>query len=90
VLEWLGVDSFDALEREHHEKWARGFEAYLMEGKAPTSKLRAAFAAFKVWLVNIYRQLRNLNVELSPEIRSVMDRLVATEEEIQTEMGLQK
>ena len=83
VLSWLGVESKEQITAEHHEKWARGFEAYLMEGKAPTSTLRKAFADFKRWLTRIYKSIAQLNVELSPEIRGVMGRLLATEQEIE-------
>ncbi len=82
ILDWLGAKSFDEVTDEMHEKFARGFEAYLMEGKAPSSALRKAFAAFQVWLTHIYRQVVALNVNLTPEVRSVFDRLLATDEEI--------
>ncbi len=82
ILSWLGVERRSQIKREHHEKWARGFEAYLMEGKTPSAKLRGAFYRFKKWLTDLYRELVNLNVELSPEIRGVFDRMLATEDEI--------
>jgi hypothetical protein len=53
-----------------------------MEGKAPSEGLRAAFRSFKNWLVTIYRTLARLNAPLSPEMRQVFDRLLATDEEI--------
>jgi hypothetical protein len=68
-----------ALTREQHETWARGFEAYLMEGKAPSAALRDAFARFKAWLLNTYRSLRGLHVDLTPEVRGVFDRLLAAD-----------
>jgi len=92
VLKWLGVESRDQIQVQHHEQWARGFEAYLMEGKAPTTALRTAFAKFRVWLTSVYRQIRNLNVELTPEVRNVMNRMLATDEEIsqaQAEQGME-
>jgi hypothetical protein len=64
------------------EKWARGFEAYLMDGTAPSKRLREAFKHFRAWLINVYVSQRELGVELSPEIRGVMDRLLATDREI--------
>jgi len=82
ITDWLGVESFDQIKTQHHEKFARGFEAYLMEGKAPSSSLRRIFARFKVWLTQIYGTLTNLNVELTDEIRGVFDRLVATDQQI--------
>jgi hypothetical protein len=82
ILEWLGVESADQIEVEHHEKWARGFEAYLREGKAPSDKLRKAFNTFKVWLTQVYKNLRQLNVELSPDVKDIMNRMLATQGEI--------
>lgn len=82
VLSWLGVQTRADIKTEHHEKWARGFEAYLMEGKAPSSALKRMFTRFKVWLTAIYREAKNLNVELSDPIRGVMDRLIAADLEI--------
>lgn len=67
-----------------HEAWARGVERYLMEGNAPTPVLRKAFEAFKSWLVSIYRSVDRLKSPITPEIRAVMDRLIATDEEIAT------
>ncbi|MGZ3184407.1 MAG: putative barnase/colicin E5 family endoribonuclease [Telluria sp.] len=68
--------------RDGHEQFARSFEAYLMEGKAPTLELQGLFARFRSWLVNIYKSLSSLNVELTPEVRGVMDRLLASDEAI--------
>jgi hypothetical protein len=82
VLSWLGVESRDQITTEHHEQWARGFEAYLMEGKAPTPALRSIFARFRMWLINVYKDIKNLNVEISDDIRRVMDRMLATQEEL--------
>lgn len=82
LLDWFGVDSRGGIQTEHHEQFARGFEAYIMEGKAPSKDLRRAFHRFKVWLTSVYRQMRNLNVQLTDEVRGVMDRLLATDEEI--------
>ncbi|WP_292131604.1 hypothetical protein, partial [Mesorhizobium sp.] len=35
------------------EQWARGFESYLMEGKAPSIELRGAFEKFRAWLISV-------------------------------------
>lgn len=89
VLKWFGVPdlaTWNAMtldqKRESHEKFARGFEAYLFEGKAPSTELNGVFARFRAWLINVYKQVRALNVEVSDEVRGVMDRLIATNEEI--------
>ena len=74
ILKWLGVESRSQITVEHHEMFARGNEAYLMEGKAPSPELRNAFQRFTAWLKSIYKELKALNVELSDEVRGVFDR----------------
>ena len=64
------------------EQFARGWEAYLMEGRAPSVELKSVFAKMAAWLVSVYRKVRNLNVNLSDDIRAVMDRIVATDDQI--------
>lgn len=83
LRKWLDVkdDQVD-FTREQHEKFAKGFERYLYEGKAPSSSLRPAFNKFRKWLSNIYRDPSALGVDLTPEVRGVMDRILASEEEI--------
>ena len=107
TLAWMGVQStpeMSALDhwaslttdqkRPYHEQWARGFEAYAFEGKAPSLDLQHAFQTFRAWLVNVYRNLLKsvtankgdvagaLKVELSDEVRAVMDRMLATSDQI--------
>jgi hypothetical protein len=67
---------------EQHEKWARGFEAYLMEGKAPSRGLQKTFSSFRKWLTRIYKSVASLDVELSDDVREIMGRMLATDEEI--------
>jgi hypothetical protein len=68
--------------RGMHEQFARGFEAYLFEGKAPTPELQGVFQRVRAWMINVYRSLQNLHVQLSPEVRGVFDRLLATNDAI--------
>jgi hypothetical protein len=82
ILKFLGVESRQAITRDHHEKFARAFEAYLFEGKSPSVELQSAFQSFKSWLLDIYKKIMNLDVELNDEIRQVFDRMLATDEEI--------
>lgn len=82
IRDWLGAEEGKPLTVDQHEQFARGFEKYLAEGKAPSIELQTAFARFKRWLVGIYNDLKRLNVDLSPEIRSVFDRLLASQEAI--------
>ena len=83
----IGEDS--QIPTEAHELWARGFERYAMEGKAPSSALRKAFEAFRSWLLTIYKVVDNLRSPITPEIRDVMARLMATDQEIAEAAGEQ-
>ena len=80
------IDMWDAMsfrEREpYHELWARQVEAYFFEGKAPTPKLKRMFDKFREWLLNVYPSIVNLNAPLSDEVRSIMDRMLASKQEI--------
>ncbi len=89
IMDWFGVkdlEEWNSLsfeeKRQYHEKFARGFEQYLREGRAPSSTLEKVFKSFKDWLMKIYKSAEELDVELSPEVRSVYDRLLATDEQI--------
>lgn len=82
ILDWFGVNDRSAIKVDQHEQFARGFEAYLREGKAPSAALQSAFSRFKAWLTQIYRDASRLNVQLNDEVRRVFDRLLATDDEI--------
>ena len=57
-----------------------------MRGQLSASRLQAAFRQFSNWLTRLYRSVRALigAEEISPDIRNVFDRLLATEEEIES------
>jgi hypothetical protein len=89
ILKWFGVESLEKWnsmsldeQRPHHEQFARGFESYLMEGKAPSQELSGPFARVRAWMTDIYRSLKSLNVELTSEVRGVFDRMLASEDAI--------
>lgn len=89
ILDWFGVEDLQTWsamtidqKRPYHEQFARGFEAYLFEGKSPSVELQGIFQRFRSWLVNIYKQLAGLNVQLDDEIRGVFDRMLASSEAI--------
>jgi hypothetical protein len=67
----------------YHERFARGFEAYLFEGKAPSTEMRSLFRTFSSWLKSVYKSLTDLKVELTDDVRGVMDRMLASEAEIE-------
>lgn len=79
--QWLAMPLEE--KRELHEQWARGFERYLMEGKAPSLELQTLFSKFRDWMVSVYRTIRGLNVTLAPEVRQVMDRMLASDQAIE-------
>lgn len=72
-----------AEERWMQERFARGFERYIAEGKAPTQALQSAFRKFKSWLISVYRDLKNLGKEPPEDVKRVMDRMLATDDEIE-------
>ena len=76
--EWAGVKD-GAWTREAEEKFARGFEKYLADGSAPSKALKAVFAKLKDWLVGVYQVIAGspIDVNLTPEIKGVFDRLLA-------------
>ena len=90
LLEWFGLKSVDewfALPQEErkrlHEKFARSFEGYVLEGRAPVSKLRKAFRAFKRWLQNIYGVLANIpGAEMSDSVRELFDSMFLSAEQV--------
>jgi hypothetical protein len=83
IREWVGSQEGAELTREQSEQFALGFEAYLMEGKAPTVELRTAFERFKRWLVNTYRTVKKLDVKLNKDVRKVFDRMLSASIEVE-------
>ena len=73
-----------ARERFIQERFARGFERYILEGKAPTKELRSVFRRFSKWLKEIYQSLMSLGkIDPPEEVRVIFDKMVATDEEIE-------
>lgn len=64
--------------RAAEEKFARGFERYHADGKAPNATLARVFKKFKTWLTDIYGAIKGtaIDVNISPEMRQVFDRLL--------------
>lgn len=73
-----------AEERWMQERFARAFERYIADGKAPVRELQGPFRKFKKWLIGIYQDLKNLGKEPPEDVKRVMDRMLATDEEIET------
>ncbi len=86
ILEGAGVsrEAFDAdtdgAKTKAHEFFARGFETYLSEGRAPTARLRGAFRRIRNWMIEVYNDTaKALGIKLSGEMRGVYDRLFASD-----------
>ena len=71
-----------AKERWRQERFARGFEIYLHDGKAPSKALRGVFRKFKQFLRKLYKFVENVGGKPSAEVEAVMSRMIASEEEI--------
>jgi GNAT superfamily N-acetyltransferase len=99
LLDWFGVPDLATWhgmtldqQRPHHERFAEGIEQYIIEGKAPSVELLPLFRRWRTWMLSVYKSLQQFvngtspGPELSPEVRKVFDRMLASEEQIkQTE-----
>ena len=85
TLDAIEVEQVRAVMKQ--ERFARGFEAYLMEGKSPSNELIPAFKRFARWFKKIYKHISSLGVTLTPEIRGVFDRMLVTENQIDGAIG---
>ena len=83
VRDFVGAKEGESLNVNQEETIARAFEAYLMEGKAPSMDLQQAFQRFKAWLTRIYRSVKALDVTLTDDVRAVFDRMLATDDAIE-------
>ena len=83
LKEWSGWNDNETINTDAHEKFARGFEAYLRDGEAPTKFLERTFRRFSKWLSAIYRAVSRLGGLPPKEIREVMDRMLASQEDIE-------
>jgi hypothetical protein len=97
-LKWAGIPdlatwnsySLDQ-KRPYHERWAESIEQYVMEGKAPSVELAPVMRRFRAWLVSVYQSIKQFvagrpgaeQQPLNDDIRRVMDRMLATDEQIQ-------
>ena len=81
VHEWLGTEDGKTIPTKAHEKFARGFERYMMEGVAPTKALARVFEQFRNWLTAIYRTVTKLRAPITDDIRDVFDRLLTNDVE---------
>jgi hypothetical protein len=65
--------------KKAEEKFARGFEAYVMEGHAPTKAMIPIFEKFAKWLTDIYKTVKEIPDQqggITPSIRDFFDRII--------------
>jgi hypothetical protein len=97
-LKWSGVPDLATWngytldqKRPYHERWAESIEQYVMEGRAPNAELQPLMRRFRAWLINVYQSIKQFmaarpeaeQTPLNDDIRRVMDRMLATDEQIQ-------
>jgi hypothetical protein len=82
--------------REYHEQFAYSFEIYLFEGKSPNLQMQGLYERFAAYLRRVYKSIKEeLNAlyrqetgkdlaVMSTEVKQVMDRMLASEEQIAT------
>ena len=66
---------------DQHERFARGFEAYMRTGSARTNRLKKLFEDFKNALLSLYDSIKELGFDEDeiPEINNLFERLLTTE-----------
>ena len=86
VQKFLGAENGKELTRDQHEKFARSWEEYLSEGKAPTPELQSVFDRFKAWMAEVYGDAKAaLGGQLNDEMRSFFDRHLEEAENLSEE-----
>ena len=69
------------MEEWRHERFARGFEIYIKEGKAPTDKLASIFEKGKKFLRSVYYGFTDNGGRASAEVEAVMAKLITIPEQ---------
>jgi hypothetical protein len=86
IQEWAGTEGWT---NETSEAFARGVERYFFDGIAPTNKLRDIFDGIKKYMRDIYVSIKGteLEADINPEAKAVLDKLFTAEEPVKTETG---
>jgi len=79
----------NTITKAEHELFARSWEAYILEGKAPSIQLSGAFQRLSEWLLAVYtdglaglERSAGFDINLNDEVRGVFDRMLASREEV--------
>lgn len=78
VLDWASEKTFNTKAKE---KFARGFEKFLVEGKVLNKKLNKIFEKFKEWLSDIYKggiKYEGKEIVLNDKMRSIYNQILET------------
>lgn len=97
TLAWLGVKDVQTWaamkpedQRAAHEKFARTFEAYMLEGEAPSQKLTLAFREYGRWLQDIYTVAENVpGAALNDDVKAMFDAMFVAKEDVMESMARQ-
>lgn len=76
ILMWMGVKHPDQIDELLKIRWVDAFVEYLKEGQSPSTGLKTAFGFFK-------QDKTRVSSMLTVEIRAVMKRLLATDQQIE-------
>lgn len=68
IANWLNVKPEQTrLTRGQQEKFARGYERYLLNGNLPIPMIKGAFDDYDRWLKRVYGDMNRLNVRLTDD-----------------------
>ena len=73
---WVNAKAGKPLTEAMHERTARGFEKWLMEGHAPSPELQSMFNTMKQWFVSVYTDLKNLHVNINDSIKGFFNQMI--------------
>jgi hypothetical protein len=82
VVKWLAVKDPEDIGFEQRERWGRGFEQYLLEGKVPSVALSRSFNFFRAQLLRVNKDPHEVGEPITDDMRAVYDRMLAADEEI--------
>lgn len=84
LSKWVGAAPGQPWTVAQHEKFAAAWERYFLAGKSPTPALSRVFELFRKALLRVYKAIRNrlTSTQLDTDIAAVMDRMLATEEDL--------
>lgn len=74
LSDFLNIKPYQVfLTTNQHEKFARGYEKYLLNGYAPNAIISGAFDDYDRWLKQVYNNARELKVKLTPDAIEFFD-----------------